>query len=100
MVPPPFLESGVIGHGKSLSYPLHAAEIDPGTIKLEVTESVLMDDPETTLEVLRDLKGLGVELAVATIGERAVAADAATADALEQSGEQVHPAAPARSTAP
>ncbi len=42
--------------------------LDPRTLMLEVTESALMDDAESALEVLTELKGLGVRLAVDDFG--------------------------------
>jgi diguanylate cyclase (GGDEF)-like protein/PAS domain S-box-containing protein len=45
-----------------------ASEIDPATVTLEITESVLLNDDETTISTLRELKGLGVQLAVDDFG--------------------------------
>jgi EAL domain-containing protein (putative c-di-GMP-specific phosphodiesterase class I) len=42
--------------------------IDPGRLKLEVTESVLMAEPDRAVAVLTELKGLGVTLAVDDFG--------------------------------
>jgi diguanylate cyclase (GGDEF)-like protein/PAS domain S-box-containing protein len=42
--------------------------IDPATVTLELTESILASDSETTLGRLRDLKSLGVQLAVDDFG--------------------------------
>jgi diguanylate cyclase (GGDEF)-like protein/PAS domain S-box-containing protein len=42
--------------------------IDPALLCLEITESVLLDDAESSLEVLRRLKALGVKLAVDDFG--------------------------------
>jgi EAL domain-containing protein (putative c-di-GMP-specific phosphodiesterase class I) len=47
---------------------VEGSAIDPGNLKLEVTESVLMGDPETAISVLRQLKDLGVQLAVDDFG--------------------------------
>jgi diguanylate cyclase (GGDEF)-like protein/PAS domain S-box-containing protein len=47
---------------------LRDADIDPGTLVLEVTESVVMDDAEATLAILTELKGLGVKLAIDDFG--------------------------------
>jgi diguanylate cyclase (GGDEF)-like protein len=41
---------------------IRAHDIDPGTISLEITESVFIGDAETTVEALRDLKQLGFQL--------------------------------------
>jgi EAL domain-containing protein (putative c-di-GMP-specific phosphodiesterase class I) len=42
--------------------------IDPSTLVLEVTESVVMDNAEATLSLLNQLKGLGVRLAIDDFG--------------------------------
>ena len=42
--------------------------IDPAAVYLEITESVLMDDAESTSSALRDLKRLGVSLTVDDFG--------------------------------
>ena len=42
--------------------------LPPASLKLEITESVMMDDTASTLEALRDLKQLGVQLAVDDFG--------------------------------
>jgi len=47
---------------------LREAQIDPATLILEVTESVVMDDPEATLDILTELKALGVRLAIDDFG--------------------------------
>lgn len=41
---------------------------DPADLTLELTESILIDDAEATLTVLRQLKGLGVQLAIDDFG--------------------------------
>jgi len=41
---------------------LEAATLDPGDLRLEITETVLMDDPERAEVVLRDLRQLGVKI--------------------------------------
>jgi len=51
-----------------VSEALHEASIDPATLVLEVTESVLMDDAEAALTILTELKGLGVQLAIDDFG--------------------------------
>jgi diguanylate cyclase len=42
--------------------------IDPSRLCLEVTESVLVEDPESSARTLGALKGLGVEIAVDDFG--------------------------------
>jgi diguanylate cyclase (GGDEF)-like protein len=41
---------------------LRATGIEPSCLKLEITESVIMDNPDAVAEVLRNLKALGVEI--------------------------------------
>ena len=43
-------------------------EVAPGGLELEITESVAMDDPDLTIEVLRRLRELGVVLAIDDFG--------------------------------
>jgi diguanylate cyclase (GGDEF)-like protein/PAS domain S-box-containing protein len=47
---------------------LQDADLDPEDLQLEMTESVLMDDAPTTINVLRTLKGLGVHLSIDDFG--------------------------------
>jgi diguanylate cyclase (GGDEF)-like protein/PAS domain S-box-containing protein len=47
---------------------LTAAELDPGNIIVEVTESTAMADPERTLRILRDLNDRGLRLALDDFG--------------------------------
>ncbi|MEA2171587.1 MAG: hypothetical protein QOF76_4887 [Solirubrobacteraceae bacterium] len=42
--------------------------VDPATLVLEITESVLMADPEASAETLRELKALGVYIALDDFG--------------------------------
>ena len=42
--------------------------IDPGQLCLEITETTVMADAESSLEVLEKLRGLGVELAIDDFG--------------------------------
>src|SRR4051812_7134376 len=44
---------------------LDASGLDPARLTLEVTESVMMTDPDTVVERLHELKALGVRLAIA-----------------------------------
>lgn len=47
---------------------LREAAIDPSKVKLELTESVLMENAEATLEILRGLRKLGVRLLIDDFG--------------------------------
>jgi diguanylate cyclase (GGDEF)-like protein/PAS domain S-box-containing protein len=47
---------------------LSSTGIEPSLLELEITESVLMDDIDTSREVLQQLHGLGVKLAVDDFG--------------------------------
>jgi diguanylate cyclase (GGDEF)-like protein len=47
---------------------LKAASIDPASLTLEMTETVLMEDTEVTLEQLTRLRSLGVRLAIDDFG--------------------------------
>jgi EAL domain-containing protein (putative c-di-GMP-specific phosphodiesterase class I) len=47
---------------------LRMTGLDPATLILEITESVLMTDTDVTIERLNELKGLGIRLAVDDFG--------------------------------
>ncbi|MHC4415540.1 MAG: putative bifunctional diguanylate cyclase/phosphodiesterase [Planctomycetota bacterium] len=47
---------------------LEEAEIDPASLKLEITESTIMDDTESLIPVLDRLTGLGVQLCMDDFG--------------------------------
>lgn len=47
---------------------IRSTSIDPAFLTLEVTETVLLRDPERALVVLKDLKELGVRLALDDFG--------------------------------
>src|SRR4029077_389037 len=47
---------------------LKVHELDPLSLELELTESALIDDREQALRVLRELKALGVQIAVDDFG--------------------------------
>lgn len=48
---------------------LAVSGIDPSTLSLEVTESVIMDDPELAVAILHALRGLGVHLSIDDFGQ-------------------------------
>jgi diguanylate cyclase (GGDEF)-like protein/PAS domain S-box-containing protein len=73
---PPLMLSVNIS-ARQLQHPTLVAEIaevlaetglDPATLCLEITESVVMEDAESTSATLRDLKQLGIELAIDDFG--------------------------------
>ena len=43
-------------------------QLDPAYLELELTESVSMEDPENTIEILRKLKNMGVRLSIDDFG--------------------------------
>jgi diguanylate cyclase (GGDEF)-like protein len=47
---------------------LRAARLEPSSLKLEITESVLMADAQSTVETLQSLKALGIGLAIDDFG--------------------------------
>jgi EAL domain-containing protein (putative c-di-GMP-specific phosphodiesterase class I) len=47
---------------------LASSEVDPGTLVIEITESVLLDDTEATMEFLSKLNNIGVRLALDDFG--------------------------------
>jgi len=47
---------------------LRETQVDPTAIKLEITESVAMDDAERTIRVIHGLKNLGVRLSIDDFG--------------------------------
>jgi EAL domain-containing protein (putative c-di-GMP-specific phosphodiesterase class I) len=47
---------------------LESTGIDPGCLKLEITESAVMDNAEAAIEVLRQIQRLGVQLSIDDFG--------------------------------
>ena len=47
---------------------LHEHGIGPGELEMEVTESMMMDEPEQAIAILRDLRAQGVELSIDDFG--------------------------------
>jgi diguanylate cyclase (GGDEF)-like protein/PAS domain S-box-containing protein len=52
----------------SVAAVLNETGLDPGYLVLEITESVMMEQAASTIEVLRELKALGVRLAIDDFG--------------------------------
>lgn len=42
--------------------------LDPGRLGLEITETVIMEDPDRSIGILRELKGAGIELSLDDFG--------------------------------
>ncbi len=47
---------------------LNELNLAPDALKLEITESTVMDDPATAVEMLRQMKALGIRLAIDDFG--------------------------------
>lgn len=47
---------------------LAETQLDPAYLELELTESVSMEDPESTIDILRKLKNMGVRLSIDDFG--------------------------------
>jgi diguanylate cyclase (GGDEF)-like protein/PAS domain S-box-containing protein len=47
---------------------LHHAGVDPGLLKLEITESVVMEDKQTAVNMLKQLRALGVRISLDDFG--------------------------------
>jgi EAL domain-containing protein (putative c-di-GMP-specific phosphodiesterase class I) len=62
---PHFRQGGLID---SVAQALRASRLDPALLELEVTESMLMQSVDTTLETLSKLKDMGVRLAIDDFG--------------------------------
>jgi PAS domain S-box-containing protein/diguanylate cyclase (GGDEF)-like protein len=60
-----FREQDLVGE---VSAAIAEAQIDPGALDLELTESMLMTDGEGTLKMLRGLANLGVQLSIDDFG--------------------------------
>jgi EAL domain-containing protein (putative c-di-GMP-specific phosphodiesterase class I) len=53
---------------ETLTRLLHATGLPPERLCLEITETVIMDDPRKALEVLTEIAGLGVEISIDDFG--------------------------------
>ncbi|MBI4502501.1 MAG: EAL domain-containing protein [Gemmatimonadetes bacterium] len=58
-------QRGLVDHVAEV---LHEHGLEPGRLKLEIAESVLMDDPDVHAEVVRQLGDLGVQVQVDDFG--------------------------------
>lgn len=56
---------GVVDEVQAL---LNREDIEPGTLKIEITESMVMQNPALSIQILERLKGLGVSLACDDFG--------------------------------
>ncbi|HWN07694.1 MAG TPA: EAL domain-containing protein [Pyrinomonadaceae bacterium] len=63
--PKQFAQPDLVGRVKGI---LNETGLDPSFLKLEITESVLMDDFEAAAKLLFELRGLGVRLSIDDFG--------------------------------
>ncbi|MEX3901765.1 EAL domain-containing protein, partial [Paraburkholderia sp. BR10954] len=62
------LMDGVLDVKAAVDATLKAHSITPGTLKLEITESLLLDDPGRCLGIMEALKSKGVKLSLDDFG--------------------------------
>ncbi len=60
-----FLENNLY---QTVKRTLAETRLNPAALELEITESAIMQDPENTLQVLQQLRGLGVRLSIDDFG--------------------------------
>jgi diguanylate cyclase (GGDEF)-like protein/PAS domain S-box-containing protein len=60
-----FTQPGLVEYVQQV---LRETALDPRTLKLEITESVLMENSETATEILKQLRALGIELSIDDFG--------------------------------
>jgi diguanylate cyclase (GGDEF)-like protein len=58
-------DNDLVGHVENA---LQTSRVDPSTVKLEVTESAAMENPEHTINLLASLKKIGVQLSIDDFG--------------------------------
>jgi EAL domain-containing protein (putative c-di-GMP-specific phosphodiesterase class I) len=51
-----------------IDHAVTAADLDPRCLKLEITESVVMQDADAAIATLRSLKARGIQLAIDDFG--------------------------------
>ena len=74
-LPPPFMSVNVSGVQLSelseidlLATIIDQSGVDPANVKLEMTETLLVEDPDHAAEALKKIKGLGVSIAIDDFG--------------------------------
>ena len=60
-----FMNTDLIEHIKAA---LEETGVDPHSLKLEITESMVMENVEAAIEMLKQLRGLGIELSIDDFG--------------------------------
>ena len=55
-------------NGQRLADILHAADLSPASIKLEITETAMFDDPERAKSILDELEALGFQISLDDFG--------------------------------
>ncbi len=63
--PKQFLQPNLVEDIRNL---MHELRMPPGILKLEITESTMMGDPTASVEMLRQIKSLGISLAIDDFG--------------------------------
>src|SRR5882762_5500161 len=63
--PKQFLQPNLVEDIRNL---MHELRMPPGILKLEITESTMMGDPTASVEMLRQIKSLGIGLAIDDFG--------------------------------
>ncbi len=53
---------------RQISQILQATKLDPGSLKLELTESILMENAESTVAILQQIKAMNVQLSMDDFG--------------------------------
>ncbi|MGH8680205.1 MAG: EAL domain-containing protein, partial [Burkholderiales bacterium] len=59
---------GSLGFARTVAGALRVAALDPARVQLEVRQDVLVENPDGTLPVLKQLKAAGVQIAVTDFG--------------------------------
>lgn len=65
------LSAKQFGHPRlvqDIEHALHTSGLDPHSLKLEITESVTMEDVKSAVGILQELKSLGIRLAIDDFG--------------------------------